>query len=302
MDKVIITGASGFLGKCLIGSFSDKEKYQVFALTSKPDSLEREVEAENVVFLDRNCLFDGEQAESIIRDSQIINCAFPRNTDGINMAKGLEYIQKVFCSAAAHKARAIINISSQSVYSQKRTEMANEGTELNLESVYATGKYATELMLNTICRALPHTNLRLSSLIGPSFNQRITNKLIDSVIATKGAKVSINERRFGFMDVRDAAGAIFTLVETDPKIWKEVYCVGTGRGYSLIEISDAITKLAGELLGFAPEIITVCTEESGDTAVSGELLKEDTGFISKYSLEESLREIFLTKLSKCSQE
>ena len=298
MVKVVITGASGFLGKSLIKCFAKQEGYQVHALTSDPVALKQEPDTASAVIHIRELLFNNECAKLVFEDADIINCAFPRNTDGVNMANGLFYINKLFSAAKEYHARSVINISSQSVYSQKRTETADENTALNLESVYATGKYATELMLNAICCDLPHTNLRLSSLIGPGFNQRITNRLIDSVICTGKAKVSINERLFGFMDIRDAVTAILSLIRSDIAIWKEVYCVGTGRGYSLVNISDDIVRLTKELLGFMPEIQKVKTDESGNTSVSGELLKRDTGFECSISLYESLLSIYLSKLSE----
>ena len=59
---------------------------------------------------------------------------------------------------------------------------ATEETSLNLETKYAVGKYATELLVNKICRNIPHTNLRMASLIGEGFEQRITNKLVAKAI------------------------------------------------------------------------------------------------------------------------
>lgn len=301
MKKVVITGASGFLGRTLIKHLSDEGSFQIYALTSDPDALRQSVYYSNTFFYNRDFFSDSVCAKPVFENAYVINCAFPRNSDGTNMAKGLDYINRLFYAVNQYNSHAVINISSQSVYSQKRTCTADESTILNLESIYATGKYASELMLDTICRDLPHTNLRISSLIGPDFNQRITNRLIDSIIANRKAKVSINDRRFGFMDVRDAAAAILSLFDTDLKIWKEVYCVGTGRGYTLVEISDTLMGLTEELLGFIPDIQKVKTDEMGCTSVSGNLLRRDSGFECQFSLCDSLRFIYLSKLAKNMQ-
>lgn len=301
MRKIILTGASGFLGRSLLARLAKNDALQVYAMTGKPELLRREFDRPNMVFMERNALMERPDAAELVRGAYVINCAFPRNTDGICLAEGLSYINRLFCLCASYGAAAVINISSQSVYSQKRTEAADENTALNLESVYATGKYATELMLETACASLPHTNLRLSSLIGPDFNQRITNKLIDRILAGNAITVSVNQRRFGFMDVEDASGAILALLDTDPARWKAVYNVGTGRGYSLSEISECLVKLSGELMQSVPQVGTVANEESGNTAVSGRLLQADTGFVSGCSLEDSLRKIFQSKLARARQ-
>ncbi|MBR3083675.1 MAG: NAD(P)-dependent oxidoreductase [Oscillospiraceae bacterium] len=295
MNRIILTGASGFLGRNLLERFSEPEKYRVIALTSQPDRMAQLGFAPHISFRPRSFLFDADRAGPEIEGAILINCAYPRNTDGVSIASGLKYISDVFRVARERGARAVINISSQSVYSQKRMEPADENTELNLESVYATGKYATELLLNEICRDIPHTNLRMSSLIGAGFNQRITNKMIDRVLASGRLHVTLNARRFGFMDVRDAARAIVALVETAPERWRETYCVGTGQAWSLLEIAECVAKLSGELLGLNPEILTECAEEQGNSAVTGTRLKEDTGFVSTYTLEDSMRAIFLEK-------
>lgn len=282
----------------LVRLLSNEDNYLVYALTGNPNSLKSELGNNNTFFCGRWFFHENGCAEDVFSNACIINCAFPRNTDGANVAIGLEYINSLFCAAKDYHSRAVINISSQSVYSQKRTHMADENTSLCLESEYAIGKYATELMLNSICRDLPHTNLRMSSLIGPYFNQRITNRLIDSIISEKRAIVSINKRRFGFMDVRDASDAILSLIGISPMVWKGVYCVGTGQGYSLMEIADELYTITKNVLGFFPEIQKIKTEEYGDTSVSGDLLKRDTGFYSRLSLYDSLQNIFLSKLDK----
>lgn len=60
---------------------------------------------------------------------------------------------------------------------------ADENTVLCLESKYAVGKYATELLVNAICgKAVLHTNIGLASLIGAGFDQRIVNKMVNQII------------------------------------------------------------------------------------------------------------------------
>ena len=63
----------------------------------------------------------------MMKDSIVISCAYPRNSTGTAIADGLRYIQIVFKTAMENGAAAINNISSQSVYSQQRTESCDRG-------------------------------------------------------------------------------------------------------------------------------------------------------------------------------
>ena len=105
--KIVITGASGFLGSHLVERLKDDERYKVYALSSKPDDLKEKISGENIEYIHKDSL-DAE----MLKDSTVINCAYPRNSTGTAIADGLKYIQKVFESAVGSGAATIINISS----------------------------------------------------------------------------------------------------------------------------------------------------------------------------------------------
>lgn len=170
----------------------------------------------------------------------LVNCAFPRNNDGREMAKGLKYISDLFCVAKVKQVKAVINISSQSVYCQTRMVPASETTELVLESTYAIGKYSSELLTNSIFSDIKHTNIRLASLIGSDFNQRVINKLVDSALVNKMVNVLDCPMYFGFMDVDDAVNALVCVIDHCDVLWDEVYNVGSDASYTLLDMANVI--------------------------------------------------------------
>ncbi|MDE6784217.1 MAG: NAD(P)-dependent oxidoreductase, partial [Ruminococcus sp.] len=139
-----------------------------------------------------------------------------------------------------------------------------------------------------ICSDIPHTHLRMASLIGEGFNQRIVNRFVDKALRMEPLTVDDSLQKFGFLDVRDAAEAIRCILTMDAANWKPVYNVGSDSGYTLIEIIQAVKEVfTQEHLSF-PDILTVESDNTGSTELDTCLLKTDSGFQTMYSLKESI--------------
>src|SRR5699024_2306702 len=74
----------------------------------------------------------------------------------------------------------MINISSQSVYSQQGDAFPTEKTKVSPENLYGMTKYAIEKMCELKCKEnnMNIINVRLGSLAGPKFNERMINRFI----------------------------------------------------------------------------------------------------------------------------
>ncbi len=241
MKKIAITGAGGFLGQHLVSQLLKLDDIHVYVLTSQKEALSR--------------LFAGYSQFQVVDEipyeaDMLVNCAFPRNFDGVQIAAGLHYISKIYCQAKAAKVKAVINVSSQSVYSETRKTQAYEDTELNLETRYAVGKYAVELLTNSVFSDIPHTNLRMASLIGCNFDQRLVNKFVKQIAVGKELNIPKTDQMFGLMDVRDAASAICSAITSDPSTWDIVYNVGIQGAYSIKGLADHVVNFAKAHLGY----------------------------------------------------
>lgn len=280
MKTLVISGAGGFLGRNLL-SLADSKCLDVYALSSKIG------DTSGVHYVSREKIAEIPWSQVDV----LINCAFPRNTDGMQMAEGLDYIQRLFNISTDGGVGAVINISSQSVYSQRRTHAADESEPLNLESTYAVGKYATELLLNTCCDEIKHTNLRMASLIGPCFDQRIVNRFIKKALANETLNVLSGKQLFGFMDVRDATAAIINIAEHDCSPWDEVYNLGTEEAYSILDIAYTVKRVVEKERGGT---VSIC-EKADDTvfcsALNSQKFCSSFDWHPLYSLEQTVEEI-----------
>lgn len=290
--KVVVTGASGFLGSHLLERLKDDDRYAVVALSSREEALRERVGGENIEYFHKDALLD-ERAGSILPGSIVVNCAYPRASKGVAIADGLRYIQDVFEAAVDNGARAIINISSQSVYSPQRTEAAAEDAPVSLESPYAVGKYATELMLEAACRHgdTAYTSVRMASLIGPGFDQRIVNRFVKQALETGGLTVKRNQQRFGFFDVEDAVSGLVSMIDSDASGWKSVYNLGGSGCYSLTEVAQTVRAVLRETDGIEVGIRVEDGEESGSSCLDVNLFEGDFGASGHMTLAQSVRRI-----------
>lgn len=245
--RVFITGAGGFLGKHIIRRFLAEEKNSIYA-TSLFDTDLQEFENEKQFFIVPN---DAVLAFDFSQIDVVVNCAFPRAMDGAGFANGLDYLNELLRRIEPHKNCGLIDISSQSVYSVTRQEPANEQTQRVLEAAYDVGKYCMEMLVDARLKDHKRVHLRLASLIGPKFDQRLVNKFVKKVIAGEDIVLKGGKQLFGFLDVRDCADAICTVVNQWDQVTDagEIFNIGAEDSNSLVRIAE-IAVTVGKELGY----------------------------------------------------
>ncbi len=282
--KIAITGSGGFLGRELLSQLYQYKNITAYAFTSGKVNT---FYGSNIAVLDNNFLksFDFSTVDVLL------NCAFPRATDDISLAQGLAFTERVLQKAAADRVSAVINISSQSVYSQKRIHAADEREPVVPETKYALGKYAVELMVNALFHNVPHTNLRMASLIGPGFNHRITNRFAEMIRNGQQITIQGGQQQFGFMDVRDAADGIIHVLLNCHHM-KETYNFGTNESYSLEEIASYV-EIEGRRRGYVapPMQVNEADIRQNSSLVCDQFFK-DFKWKPRYGMQSSVKNIF----------
>lgn len=244
--RVVITGAGGFLGNSLLRELAELDEHQIVAATSRPDELRATLDAGNSVIVDSTDLLE---SGTLTSEDLVINCAFPRSSDGFNLSSGLDYLSSLVSRAARNKVAGFINISSQSLYDQHRLRPARETDRLCLQSSYAVAKRAVELLVETKMPDVPFSNIRLASQLGPGFNQRIPNRMIERALETGTIQVFENDSRFGFMDVRDTTSALCMMVGRFMEDVNEVYNLSSDLSWSLGQIAGDVKRALEEIHG-----------------------------------------------------
>ena len=287
MKRIIISGAGGFLATNVIGC-ALSIGLDVVAITSKPEKL-------NAVNAIRTEEFLKHGYPCNIEDA-FIHCLFPTNANGYKMADGLEKAYHMVDIAHDCGIGAFVNISSQSVYNPRRKNPAVETDALCLDSPYAVGKYSVEAYVNKVFVNVPHTNVRLASLIGVGYEQRIVNRMISQ--ALRGEKLTVvgGMQKYGFLNVRDAAEGIVELVKSDWSIWKAVYNLGGDESYTLCEVAKSIASEVEKSTNIDVPVLTTDGDDCRNSALNASRFMHDFDWQPRITLIETIRSIIRDKL------
>lgn len=290
MKRIFISGASGFLGKNIIEQTSDLRNVKIIAISSRPELINGVEIIRTDDFLSREIKCKSEDV--------FINCLFPTNADGYRMAKGLKTVYKMILKAEENGVGSFINISSQSVYGSKRITPSSEEDELCLETPYAVGKFSSEQFCNSVFHDRPHTNIRMASLLGVGYDQRILNRLIDQALNGNKLKIIGGSQRYGFLDVRDAALGLLSIASSNSDSWEETYNLGKNESCTLLDlvciIKKTIFKITGKEVSYSIEEGT----DNRNSAIDSSKFMKSFVWEPNIALDETAEDIIRDKLKR----
>lgn len=297
--NIAITGAAGVLGTALVVHLSKSTDSRVVALTTRSENEVRSRWAaeggtevcRSVEIIETAGIGVANGLQQAGNIDWLINCAFPRNRDGMELATGLNYQRAVFDAAAKAAVGAVFNISSQSLYRNDRLVPATETSQLDLDTPYATAKYATELIAQSALTDTPLIHGRLASLIGPKFQQRVVNKLIMRALNGHDLKISTPHVVFDYMDVRDAVEAISAVVRVRPEVGTRHLNIGSAVPMTLREVAEMVIAVANNEYGQSAALEIIDSSERRSSAMDCLKLQKEYGFRSQFNLVDSIRDI-----------
>lgn len=292
---VVVTGAGGLLGSEIIRQLNsyEKENWRVIAITSQVDNLQKKYSKYNVLVLP----MDSWALELIKRDIKVdvlLNCAFPRSSDPKQLAKGIPFTEQLMKSCAKLKIPSIVNISSQSVYTQKKKKKPTEEDDVCPENLYGVTKYACERVVSLICEnsKINYTNIRLGSLTSLDFDSRLTNRFVKSAVSGDTIQINGGTQELSYLDVRDAAKALIVLINCDSKRWKNKYNLGHEESYRLIDILAKIEEIYKKKYISSINKSIKDGDSNYNNLIDSKLFYKDFSFKPQHTLESMLLELF----------
>jgi UDP-glucose 4-epimerase len=320
--KILVTGGAGYIGSHTCVELLEAG-YDVVVVDNLYNSSEKSIErikqitGKDLTFYEADIL-DAEALDKIFTDEKDIECVIHfagLKAVGESVAKPLEYYKNningtlVLCEVMrAHGCKNIIFSSSATVYGDPAfipiTEECPKGTPTN---PYGWTKHMIEQILTDFHTADPEWNVILlryfnpigahkSGLIGED-PKGIPNNLLPYVAQVAIGKlecVGVFGNDYDTPDgtgVRDyihvvdlAKGHVKAINKIVEKPGVKVYNLGTGNGYSVLDVVKAFSKACGHEVPYV-----IKPRRPGDIATcysDATLAKEELGWEAEYGIDE----------------
>ena len=293
--KILITGASGFLGKYLIDQLlREKDSYHIYGLwsSSKPRI------SEKIAKIQCDILLEKEVDEMIERIKPDIVFHLAGKTHGLLeelLSVNVVGTRNILEAVRMHCQKThIFVVSSSAVYGYAGSYPIPEAASLFPLSDYGVSKAAEELVVKQYEKqySLSTTVLRPFNAIGPGQGTNflvgsITNQIKDILC---GAKENIELRNTSsyrdYIDVRDVANAFVTVIK---HMCTGTYNIGSGNAWSTKEIIDCCSTLTGK--SFSLTLTDPCGKDAIPVQISNNNKMKKIGWNQTICMEQSLSDM-----------
>lgn len=270
MKKVLITGASGFIGSHTIEFLLEKD-YKIHAFSSQKRENTEKITWHQVDIAQTE---DFSELIKKISPTHLLHLAWDV-TPEVYMESESNYD---WCNASKKLIEAFYSCGG------KRFVVAGTQFETNNESLYASCKRELLTFLEN-----SENNFawgRIFYLFGENENpKRLVPYVINSLKNDKQVVIKDGEQIRDFMYVKDVAKAFVEILDCNAK---GVFDIGLGEG---IKIKDLAMKIADKIN--KPHLVTIKKSENKVQSVIADIakLRDEVGFKAQYTLDEAIGKI-----------
>lgn len=290
---VLISGSSGLLGTELIKQLTVDDTFNIVAMTSKVEILQEKYNNTKVKVVS-NKTWKKEIIKENMTVDIFLNCAFPRSSKPEELAQGIPFTEQIVKDTIYLKIKNFINISSQSVYTQKDKEDVTETSAVQPESLYGMTKFACERVVSLLCdhHGINYSNIRLASLTGFDFDVRMTNRFVKSIV--NGEQITINggQQKISYLEVRDAARALILMMKSNSENWKPIYNLGNEESFTLLSLVKTIEEESQKYKIDDVHIEVKDGDSNYNNLMENQLFYQQFKFKPEYDLNKMINELF----------
>lgn len=285
-NRILITGASGFLGSHLITKLLDKGDTSIIAVLGRPeDNTNYFPKRDNIEIYPCSELFTTDFGHV----DTLIHTAFSRGDNLLGLTASIEMTRRVIELTNNQDIDSILNISSQGLYQTLSPgEKATEEGAVGPDTAYGLAKWAVENMLIIGCKK-HYTNIRMASL---SANARFLDFFVKSVIGHQEITVTAPHQYASIMDISDAINGILSINDISLAERHHTYNLGPGTQYSILDYAESANYIGRE---FGFPLVNILINDTGkESAVCMDCsrLMKQTAWRPNISKEEMIFNLF----------
>lgn len=287
MRKILVTGASGFLGHFVVKELLKNPEFGIVAIGGRPEDKANPLpESPRLQFYTLDKLF----TENFSNVDTVINCAFARSNDAQQLAGAIAFTEQSIERFVALGVKSVINISSQGVYERlPKGELSREDSPILPIDLYSMVKYSVESMFNV--SAIPYTtNVRLASLM---MSQRFLYFFVKKAKVGEKFTVTAPNQFAALFDVKDAASGLVAIANLVPEKRAITYNLGIGCQYSLLEYAESV-KSIGESMGYNVTFDVADNGTVGNAGMDCSKLRKDTEWEPVVLKDKMIEELYKT--------
>jgi UDP-glucose 4-epimerase len=308
MSKVLVTGGAGYIGAHVAAELL-KSGYSIRIYDDFSNGLHRRVDGKFRDIVEGNMLDRAKLLAALDGIDAVIHLAAKKSVEE-SVKDPLKYYENnvggtlnLLGAMAAKGVKQLVYSSSAAVYSPNDKEAVVEDDPTAPLSPYGASKLLAEQLISSVGSAhqISNISLRYFNVVGSNiaeFGDNSKDNLVPKVfLALKNGK---RPQIYGsdyptpdgtcirdYIHVQDLALAhLAALKKVESGYISQVYNVGSGKGYSVKEMMDQISKSLGRDIN--PEVSQARAGDSPKLIASIDKIKEQLGWSPKASLEEMI--------------
>ena len=308
MSKVLVTGGAGYIGAHVAAELL-KSGYSIRIYDDFSNGLHRRVDGKFRDIVDGDMLDRVKLLAALDGIDAVIHLAAKKSVEE-SVKDPLKYYENnvggtlnLLGAMAAKGVKQLVYSSSAAVYSPNDKEAVLEDDPTAPLSPYGASKLLAEQLISSVGSAeqISNISLRYFNVVGSNiaeFGDNSKDNLVPKVfLALKNGK---RPQIYGsdyptpdgtcirdYIHVQDLALAhLAALKKVESGYISQVYNVGSGKGYSVKEMMDQISKSIGRDIN--PELSPARAGDSPKLIASIDKIKEQLGWSPKASLEEMI--------------
>lgn len=291
--KILITGATGFLGRNLIRSLIE-ENHTVTATGRSIDKLKSSFPEDSIFKQETN--YSTESLTSLLKNQDVVihlaSQLMQRDTDPLKVSSftsNIQIVENLIIACVKNEVLKFINTSTISVY-PFRTHL-QETQILAPSTIYGVSKANIDIYLSYIQKKISTKiiSLRLARLYG--YGEREGLMFTDFVNKARNKEtLTINgegKSTIEYIYIEDAVVAILEVIKLQQI--EGVFNVGTGKSYSVKEIA----KIVNSVFNNEGNIKYVADKPDGikGSEMDVSKIKTNVNWSAKWSLLQSVQDI-----------